>query len=622
MGIDYKKLGFRAGLEIHQQLDTSKLFCSCPSVLTDECTATFERTLRPTASEMGEVDRAAREEAKRGRKFIYLASPSSCLVEADEEPPHEVNREALETALIVALMMNAEIMDEIHFMRKIVIDGSNTTGFQRTALIAMNGEVDGIPIESICLEEDAARKVGEEKNVVKYALDRLGIPLVEIATAPEIKSPKHAREIAEKIGLLLRATKRVKRGIGTIRQDVNVSIRRGNRVEIKGVQELNDIPIILENEVKRQLELIEVAERLKGKEEEIKKAKVMDVGDVFKNTECRFIKKVIEKGGTVMGIKLPGFAGLIGGVKYKEHRLGREFAMHAKKMGGGIMHSDELPAYGISNEEVGKVRKMLKCGMEDAFVISASSKEIARKCLLAVKERAMQAVNGVPREVRRALQDGFTEYMRPMPGAARMYPETDVPPIRIRERELKKLMKMLPEHPEEKMARIASQYGISREDAKQIVYSGRDDEFEMLASKYAGHSKVVARILLHILPEIRREGYGEVGMEKIDEILHGLSRNYFAKEAVEKLMHHMAKNPSATLEEAMKKCGVRAMDEEEVRKEVRKIIEERREFIMERKMNALSPLMGVAMKSLRGKADGGMVSRILKEELQKFLEVN
>ncbi len=617
--IDYKKLGFRAGLEIHQQIDSHKLFCSCPSMLTDEHDATCQRPRRPTTSEMGSVDIAAEEEARRGRKFYYFASPSSCLVEADEEPPHDVNEDALDTVLMIALLMKAEVVDEVHFMRKIVIDGSNTTGFQRTALIAVDGEIDGIGIESIYLEEDAARKIGEEGNVVKYALDRLGIPLVEIATSPDIKTPQQARDVAEKIGLLLRTTKRVKRGIGTIRQDVNVSIERGNRVEIKGVQELNDIPLILENEVKRQIELIEVADKVKGMEKEIAREEAVDVSNAFAGTECKFIRRGIEKGGVVMAIRLPGFRGVIGGIKYKEHRLGKEFAMHARKMGGGIIHSDELPAYGISKEEVESVREMLGCGENDAFVISVAPEKVAKNCIHAVRRRAIQATYGVPKEVRKALPDGFTEYMRPMPGAARMYPETDVKPIRIGRRKLGKIAENLPEYPEEKIARFSRDYGISMEDAKQIVYSGRDDDFERIAGEYRGLSKVVARILLHVIPEIRKEGY-ELKEEEIRKILEGLNKNYFAKEAVEEIARYMAKNPSAGLEEAMEKCGFKSMDEKEVREFIRKIIEERGAFVKERGISALSPLMGIVMKLLRGKTDGAVVSRILKEEIQKYLE--
>ena len=618
MEIDYKSIGFRAGLEIHQQIDTHKLFCSCPSLLSEEEIGKFFRKLRATKSETGAVDIAAIEEEKRGRKFSYHAPPSSCLVEADEEPPHEVNQEAIEFAIMISLLLNASIFDEIYFMRKVVIDGSNTTGFQRTALIAVNGKIDDVRIETICIEEDAARKLEENEKEVIYSLDRLGIPLIEIATSPTISSHSKAREIAEKIGLILRATKKVKRGIGTIRQDLNVSIEGGARVEIKGVQELNDIPKILENEVKRQIELIEVSRHLKNVEEF--NFELVDVTKVFEKTSSKFIRKAVEN-GVVFAIKLPNFKGLLSGLIYKEHRLGKELAMHAKLKGGGIIHSDELPNYGISNEEVLKIRELLKCGERDAFVISAGNAEIVKKCLEAVFERAKKAIEGVPKEVRRALPDGTTEYMRPLPGAARMYPETDIRPIKISKKMIEKIRKNLPELPDEKIGRIINSYGLTREEARQLVMLEKDEIFEEFARKMQGYEKVVSRILLNILPQIEKGGY-EVGERTIEIVLNGLKERKFAKEGVEKLLKYLAINKDKNIDEAIKECDVGYLSDEEVREFIKKVLKERADFVKGRGKSAAQPLMGVIMEDLRGKADGAIISKILEEELNAFLEKN
>ena len=617
--MDYKKIGFKAGLEIHQQLATHKLFCKCQSVLDENVKYAFSRRLRPVQSEMGDIDRAAMEEARRGREFLYYASDqSSCLVEADEEPPHEANEEAVDIALTVSLLLNAHVVDEIHFMRKIVIDGSNTTGFQRTALIALDGKIDDVGIATICLEEDAARKIGEENKKIKYALDRLGIPLVEIATEPEIKSPERAKQIAEKIGLILRATKKVKRGIGTIRQDLNVSVKNGARVEIKGVQELNNIPKILENEVKRQLELIEVSKKLK-KVERIE-MEIKNVSKIFKNTKSKFIRKALEN-GVVLALKLHGFNGLIKGIRYKEHRLGKEFAMHARMEGGGIMHSDELPAYGISIEEVKELKKILNCGDDDAFILSTGDETTARKSLEVVFKRALQAFEGVPREVRRAMPDGTTEYMRPMPGAARMYPETDVPPIRIKRQRLKKIEKRLPELPDEKIERMRRNYNLSIEEAKQLVYNGKDEIFEKIALRHRGYEKIIARILLNIIVEMEREGYdGKIAIKKIDSVLDGLKKNLFAKEGVETLLFYFAEHPEASIEEAIEKKGIKKISDDEIREKIKKIVEGKVDFIKEKKERAVSPLMGLVMKEFRGKVDGSVINKILREEVKKLIK--
>ncbi|UCC93301.1 MAG: Glu-tRNA(Gln) amidotransferase subunit GatE, partial [Thermoplasmata archaeon] len=268
----YQGLGFRAGIEIHQQLDTAKLFCSCPSTLLEEVEASLLRRLSPTQSEMGELDAAALAEAGRSLVFSYETNGSSCLMEADEEPPHPVNGEAMEIALLVAHLLHARPVDEVHYMRKIVIDGSNTTGFQRTALYARDGHLeleDGhrVGVYGLWLEEDAARRMEEgvargKERQATFRLDRLGIPLIELATSAEVRTPAEMRVVAERLGTLLRATKRVKRGLGTIRQDLNVSITGGVRTETKGVQDLRRIPEYVAEEVERQRGLVSVREEL------------------------------------------------------------------------------------------------------------------------------------------------------------------------------------------------------------------------------------------------------------------------------------------------------------------------------------------------------------------------
>ena len=257
--IDYVKLKFKSGLEIHQQLDSSKLFCRCPSLLRkDEPDFVVKRKLHAVAGESGEVDVAAQHQSLLDKDFEYQGYNTTCLVELDEEPAHEINKEALKIALHISLLLNCKIIPITQIMRKTVIDGSNTSGFQRTVLIAKDGWLDAeygpVGIESVLLEEDAARIVERLDGKEIYKLDRLGIPLVEIVTAPDIKTPEQAKQIALQIGDILRSCK-VKRGIGTIRQDVNVSIRNGNRVEIKGMQNMKIFVKAIENEVLRQEEL-------------------------------------------------------------------------------------------------------------------------------------------------------------------------------------------------------------------------------------------------------------------------------------------------------------------------------------------------------------------------------
>lgn len=256
--MDYKKLNLMVGLEIHRQIDSHKLFCKCPSIFSDgKPDLIVKRRLRAVESEIGEKDKVAIFETLKDKEGVYeYFNESACLIELDEEPILGINEEALEVVLTVAKMLNCEILDEIIIMRKQVLDFSNTSGFQRTALVARNGNLTingmGIRIESICIEEDSARKIKDSKNEVIYRLDRLGIPLIEITTSPDMKDPVYVKDVASHIGMILKSTGKFKSGLGTIRQDINISIKNGKRVEIKGVQDLRNIPKIIDNEIERQ----------------------------------------------------------------------------------------------------------------------------------------------------------------------------------------------------------------------------------------------------------------------------------------------------------------------------------------------------------------------------------
>ncbi|MCJ7429391.1 MAG: Glu-tRNA(Gln) amidotransferase subunit GatE, partial [Candidatus Nanohaloarchaeota archaeon QJJ-5] len=310
--MDYDDLGFKCGIEIHQQLASdTKLFCNCTTELEDtEPVAKIQRQLRAVAGESGAVDEAAAFEAARSQTFTYNLYPdTTCLVEMDEEPPHPLNEQALSIGLQVAKLMNAHVPDEIHVMRKTVVDGSNTTGFQRTAIIGLDGELSTdegtVAIEDIELEEESAGIHTRDEHSTVYDLNRLGIPLIELGTDASIQNPTHAREVAKKIGMLLRSTQQVKRGLGTIRQDVNVSIEEGARVEIKGFQDVDNMDKLVENEVKRQQSLVEIRERLQDRDIENIDPQIHDVTEIFETSENQIIERIIESDGGVYAMKVP-----------------------------------------------------------------------------------------------------------------------------------------------------------------------------------------------------------------------------------------------------------------------------------------------------------------------------
>lgn len=613
------------GIEIHQQLDTKKLFCSCATELVEEPGLELHRRLRPTQSELGEVDRAALAQAERRMRFRYLAPHRvSCLVEADEEPPHDADPQAIETTLTFSALLGAKVVDEVHFMRKIVIDGSNTTGFQRTALVAVDGalEIDGkrISIQSICLEEDAARKMEAKGQEVTYKLDRLGIPLIEVATGPDMHTPEEVKEVAARLGSLLRATKMVKRGLGTIREDLNISIPGGARVEVKGVQELRMLPEYVQREVDRQRSLLEVQGMLHSKKVAPIQADIVDLTARLRESKSKVVAGALSKGGKVLGVALPGFEGVMRSPDGRL-RLGAEMAQRAKMRAGvmGIFHSDELPGYGIAPEEVVDVRGALAIDGEGAFAICADEAGKAEAALRAAVDRANLALEGVPEETRDPLPDGSTTYSRPLPGASRMYPETDVKPITITERRMEEVRSRLPEMPEQKVERFVTKYGIHEQQARQIVREGYEDLFEEVATKY-DLAAVAARTLLSTLPEIQKEG---ADVAKLDDAallqaFAALHDGRFAKEALPQVLKRMCE--VRNVDEAIKDLGLQRMDSGEAEAVVVIIVKEREAFVREKGMGAVGPLMGPVMERLRGKVDGKMVSELLKQEIARLLE--
>jgi len=485
--VNNKKVEMRAGLEIHQQLDTGKLFCRCPSLLrNDEPNWIVKRKLHAVAGESGEVDKAAKHEAQQDKQFIYQGyKDTNCLIEFDEQPPLEIDQEALKIATQVASLLNCEIIPVTQIMRKTVIDGSNTSGFQRTVLIAKNGFIESsfgkVGIQTVCLEEDAARPAGKNENqneieeeIVKqnnkikiYKLDRLGIPLVEIATAPEIYYPEQVKEVALKLGEIIRACK-VKRGIGTIRQDLNISIPNHDRVEIKGFQDPKMMIATVEKEIERQKE------------------------DIKKN----------------------------------------------KKLG----------------------------------------------------------------EVRKANIDGTSSFLRPMPGADRMYPETDLPLLKLTRDFINNIKKDLPKLKSDIKGELKEK-GLTEEMIKLVLDSQKLEEFEFLLKIY-NNPNFIAKLLLILPKEIASH-------EKIDsevfnlDILETVAKNIASKKISEDDVKHVLENFAKTknIQAALK---VERVDLTDIETEIAKIVKEKPGL-------SVGGYMGLVMAKFKGKVSGKEVSDILKK---------
>jgi len=611
------------GLEIHQQLACStKLFCRCPPVKSEALPYNFERRLRPAQSETGGVDPAAVFEFAKGRSNRYFWSPeSSCLVEADEEPPHPLSAEALDSALLVARTLGSVIVDEIHVMRKIVIDGSNTGGFQRTAVVGLGGSIDvggvKVGVQSVTLEEDAARILGEDSASRHFGLDRLGVALVEVALAPVKGDPELVGKVALYLGRVLRSTGRVARGLGTIRQDLNVSLSGGRVIEVKGVQKLNLLPRVVEYERARQAALVQVATRLREKGVKQVACAATEVTQVASESGSKVLRGKAAEGGKVVAVCASGLRGLLGWEPSPGMRLGKEVAEVARANSlGGIIHSDEFERQGIGQKEEVLLRKLADAGEEDAVVLVAGPPNQVDACVPRVVERLREAVAGVPAETRAATDAGETRYMRPRPGSQRMYPETDIPNIGVTGEMLAALARSVPENWEARVSKLADAYSLSEDMALKLFDSELDAEFEALARELKLEPSVVASVLVDVPARLAREGVPQaaLGLEVLSETLRSVARGSVAKEAVPEVLKAVGSS-GRSVDDAIRSLGLEMADEQKIRAVIASVLMDHAELVREKGDAAFAPLMGEVMKELRGRADGAMVAKVLREEL-------
>ncbi len=617
--IDYKKFGLKAGLEIHQQLDTQhKLFCGSSTSMNEEKPAAIvKRKLHPVASELGEIDIASAYEEVRDRNFAYqYFNRENCLVELDEEPPHELNVEALTIGLQIALMLNCKIPNEIHVMRKIVTDGSNTSAFQRTILIGMNGHLKykgkQIPITYINLEEDAAPLVSEEGGTATFRLNRLGVPLVEIGTGIlEDFSAKEIEDIAFQIGMICRSTGKVKRGIGTIRQDVNISIRQGERTELKGVQELIMVSKIIDWEIMRQNSLVELRNHMKKKGVRKISSQPEIVNDDLYQSKSKILRSLLDSKKTIFALKLPEFAGVLKKEISSGKTLGRELADYVGAFGvKGIIHSDEDLTKYNAVEDFQNLRVKLGAKDNDAVVLIGDVAD--GKVTHMLVKKINQILEKPEKEVRGVQEDGTTKFLRPMPGAARLYPETDVIPMSISDEWVEKLSKTLPESWMKKYERFKSKHKLSEDLARQILRSEYLETFEKIMENVRVDASIVANTFTNTLVDLQKRERLEIKRIPVHiypELFEAVADKRIMKEAIPEMLKYFAERPGDNVTNAIKEMNITVLSASELNKIIDEILEQQSNL-------GYDKVVGIVMSKVRGRVDPQVVLAAVKKKMK------
>ncbi|MFT4308184.1 MAG: Glu-tRNA(Gln) amidotransferase subunit GatE [Candidatus Woesearchaeota archaeon] len=598
----------KAGLEIHQQLDVGKLFSGKASIIEEgDPVSVSYRKLHVTVSELGESDAAAAAEKAKDHRFEYHGYPQSTgLVELDEEPPMDVNPRALQAAFQFARLCKAQLVDEVLVMRKIVIDGSNTSGFQRTMLYALDGVLTdpesgkAIPIPTMMLEEDSAKKTDAlGRAQAAYNLSRLGIPLLEITTDPVFTDPGSLKRGALLIGSTLRLLSGVKRGLGTIRQDVNISVDGGSRCEIKGAQDVRTLDDLARQEVARQNAIIAFAKRIRDEELVVPEPLISDVTSVFVDSKAKVITSALQEGGRVLALSLPGFSQLLGLELSPNNRVGSELSGYVKAHTGlkGLFHSDELPKYGITEQDVERIRRLLELTASDAFILIAAPQKTARRGLVLALERLDMLTHGVPSEVRRAKPDNATEYLRAMPGSARMYPETDLVPF------LSGSVVFTPARTRHELESSYAEKGISEEFTRIIIDSPLRSRFDELLEAHPAHGSLLAKAFFLYPKEAKtRHGVEPVYDERFEALVQALVEGRILEGSFVDAL--AAEDPLDVVFERFA-----PLDASEVEGQVRAIVEREKSKNPDVTVGAL---MGVVMRELGSSIDGKDAMRIIK----------
>lgn len=543
---DYAALGFKSGLEIHQQLLTAKkLFCRCPAgMYSDHFDAEILRHMRPTLSELGEYDGTALMEFKTKKEIIYqIHRDTVCTYEMDDTPPFELNEEALDIALGIGMLYGCAMVDEIHIARKQYLDGSIPTGFQRTTIVGVNGSIPfkdrQVTIVQLGLEEDACREVNDSGHRRIYLTDRLGMPLIETVTAPEMRTPQEVAEVAEILRKLVRGTGRVRVGGGAARQDVNVSVTGGTRIEIKGVPRIPNIPLLTYNEAMRQYNLLRLKAELhrRGITPESFQSKTESVTKLLRKTRYQPIRNAVADGCVVNCVLLRGFHGTLRWQTQTDTYFSREISDRVRVVAclttlPNIIHSDS-PSETLSSSEWQSLRKYMGAGDDDTLVAVWGSIQDAALGASEIALRAREATIGVPSETRQALRDGTNGFERILPGPDRMYPDTDLPPIRITKDRLQKLRSGIPP-PYWDRERWYRTLGVPEDLMGPLSISPFANLFARAVKEWAIAPAVAAETLVQFPKRIRKKLGRTVDFseETMREVLLAVRERFLAREGI------------------------------------------------------------------------------------------
>ncbi|MBK9098840.1 MAG: Glu-tRNA(Gln) amidotransferase subunit GatE [bacterium] len=615
---DYQTVGFKSGLEIHQQLYTNKkLFCRCPAgIYSDNYHAEILRHMRPTLSELGVYDGTALMEFKTKKEIIYRINRNTvCTYEMDDTPPFLINEDALDIALGIGMLYNCKLVDELHIARKQYLDGSIPTGFQRTAIYAVDGWIPykdrKVKIVQMSIEEDSCREVADYSHTRVYLTDRLGMPLIETVTGPDMRTPYEVAEVGWICAKLVRSTHKVRRGIGAARQDVNVSVEGGTRVEIKGVPKITMIPLLTHNEAMRQWNLLRLREELKnrGITPETFQAKDYDITSLIKKPHYVPLKNAVESKLKISCVVLKGFKDLLRWQTQTDTYFSKEISDRVRVIAclttiPNIIHSDSRTDT-ITSSDWQKIKKHVEATDNDTIVIVWASDDDIQTAVNEIIIRAKEATIGIPSETRQALSDGTNGFERILPGADRMYPDTDLPPKKIGAERINKIKSWLPEQ-FWKRQEWYRKLNIPPDTIDELSISKYAELFKKAVIGWRVNPTTAAVILIQYPKRLSRSSYviDSINEEMMTAILRAYADGKLTYDFILKAM-----KISTELGMFVEEILPRPISDTDLEKEITSADLEMQRMKFVKPQNANSIMMGILMSRLRGKISAKKVAQ-------------
>jgi len=635
---DYRTLGFMSGLEVHQQLLTrSKLFCRCPAGRrVRKHDGEVLRHMRPTLSEMGEYDGTALMEFKTKKEIVYLLERGSvCTYEMDDTPPFEIDEEAVRIALEIALLLNLDLVSELHVMRKQYLDGSIPTGFQRTAMVGLSGVIPfrvpelgvdrELRIRQLSLEEDACREVSDIGHRITFRTDRLGTPLTETVTEPELLTPAEVQAAGRLLSRVVQATGKVRRGPGAARQDVNVSVAGGRRIELKGVDNHRGLPQLVHIEAFRQLNLLRVraelrrrgvtAEMLACPEKSLaweNSPNVVDAHAVMGSCDYAPINAGLDRGEQVVAVRLPGFGGLLDHRTQPGVTFAREFADRVRVIACPVhrpfmIHSD-IRDHGLDARQWRLLRQALGAESGDAIVVVWAPEEDTDTAIRELFVRAQQALVGVPAETRQAFGDGTNGFERILPGPDRMYPDTDTPPLPVPDAMVVEIRERLPEPPWSRQSRYEA-LGLDSVAAWRLAAAPWAKLFDAVAPAAGTVARRLATCLEQRIPYHQRGGRLASLPEptRVVPLVRATEAGEIRPEAMARIFDALVERRNAPVEEVLAAYRSRPHDLEELERSVQEVLAGATALAGRPRDVVMRWAMGVVMPRFLGRLDPALV---------------